>query len=880
MLKLNPLREPRANQISTTVFFYSKKIGRQVWCESNLEWDVAIILDHEPFVVDYCEQAIELEWSKSKWVPDYVVLFKNGNEFIIFIIEVKYLRNLLENREIFKLKYTETKKWLKKNAKDLIPTITDFPVKKIELLIITDQIINQSFRVQNLRKLMEASINPKYYIEIKKHVKAILALNPKIKLKKLVEAVNLKSLPDDTTKDDVWTAIYAMIYYFELLVDYEALLTVDSPVFNSDNFEIEYESIDSWFKKYNWAEQENYNIPAIPLVDLYGINKDPKKSLELWEIANERLKIVQPLLEKPIKVLQEMEFQINSEKIHWKTVYNWILAYSKSGGDIRSLIPKFSKRGRRSLQHVISEELWNYGLNQYQQMEKKSIKRAFELMQAYALEQHQLDHCMGYHTFWRIIKKINPKEDTIKRKGNNKAEKLFSLSESEFPHGNYALQSVQIDHTPIDVLVVDEEHRLVTEKPYITVAFDSHTRCVLGYYITYDKPSRLSIAMTLINCVHDKGETLLKVRQQFPNLDPEKLKILETSEWKKVYGLPFTLHMDNGSDFTSKDIRLFGLAYKIHLHYRAVGKAQHGAYVERYLGTLNQRLHSISGTTFSNVQERGDYPSEKKATFTIDELEARVITEIVLYQEEYHSQIRTTPSAKWRHSFSAKNKERGINQNLNLINFKRFKFDILPSERRTVQKSGVAIFDLKYTNPKIEKWIGVKALKDNRKNRRFLIRYDPRDIRTIWFYDEEDKEYVPLHCNNRYIGTFFRDRPITLWDWQAIKNDQIIAGRKEEKLERKLRILSLQCEMDRTAARNTKSIRQKQARRTRREKDRELFLDRLEDESKIIQTKDEINPEVFQIKRPKRVRIIRIPPKTENPFYGITKSKAKEMAGK
>ena len=94
--------------------------------------------------------------------------------------------------------------------------------------------------------------------------------------------------------------------------------------------------------------------------------------------------------------------------------------------------------------------------------------------------------------------------------------------------------------------------------------------------------------------------------------------------------------MDNGSDFTSMDLRLFCKAYRINLHFRAVGKAQHGGYVERALGTLNKRLHSIRGSTFSNVHERKDYPSEKRASFTLGELEARVLTEIIYYHEYNH----------------------------------------------------------------------------------------------------------------------------------------------------------------------------------------------------------------------------------------------------
>jgi putative transposase len=459
------------------------------------------------------------------------------------------------------------------------------------------------------------------------------------------------------------------------------------------------------------------------------------------------------------------------------------LDYQKSSGDVRSLIPKYTQKGRSNLKSPITEELWQYGKDQYLKMERKSMRRAHDIMQAYAKDKKQLEYCMSYSTFRRRLKSLNLKEVMKKRIGERNTDKLFELSESQFPHGDYALQSVQIDHTPIDVLVVDEEYRLVTEKPYLTVAFDSHTRCVLGYYVTYDSPSRLSIAMTLINCISGKADSLKKVKEVFPDLDQKKLKILESSEWADVYGLPYTLHMDNGSDFTSDDIKLFGFAYQIHLHYRAVGKAQHGAYVERYLGTLNNRLHSIAGTTYSNVQERRNYPSEKRATYTIDELEARIISEIVLYHEEFHSEIKTTPLAKWKESFSIQNSERSINRNLGNVDKKRFKFDILPSETRTVQKGGVQIFGLKYSNRKIEKWVGVKDPNDARKSRRFRIRYDPRDIRTIFFYEDTKSEFIILKCINKMVSRYFRDKCLSLWDWKTINADLIMKGKRDENVD-------------------------------------------------------------------------------------------------
>jgi putative transposase len=884
MLRIKPLREPRANKISTTVWYYSRRLGRQVWCESNLEWDVAIVIDSDPLVVEYCEQSIELEWSKGKWIPDFVVLLKDGDSYKILIIEVKYVKELLENYKWFKQKYDETRKYISMNKKKLISEITNERVNEIEFIVVTDKIINQSFRVQNLRKLMEASINPRHHVEIKPNVEAIMTRRPMIKLGELFQALSLKKIPKDLSDDDIWTVIYFMIYNFELMVDYDQLLTTNSMVFNNNTTEIDYESIDRWFKKYNWENEDMKDDNVIPFIDLYGIGSSLEKSIELWDIANERLRIIQPLFDKSVDEIKKMEFKINGDKKSWKSIYRWLLAYSKSGGDLRSLIPNYNKRGRKIPEGDIESELWEYGKEEYKKMEKKSVKRAFERMQSFALDKKQLDKCMSYCTFNRRIKKLNQKEVSIAREGRNKAEKMFDLSKSEFPHGDYALQSVQIDHTPIDVLVVDEEHRKVTERPFLTVAFDSYSRCVLGYYITYDKPSRLSIAMTLMNCIKEKGATLRKVRDVFPNEDPEKFKIIESSGWKDVYGFPFTLHLDNGSDFRSNDVRIFAKAYKLHLHYRAVKKAQHGAYVERYLGTLNNRLHEIKGTTQSNVQERGDYPSEKKAIYTIDELEARVITEIILYHEEVHSKIRTTPLAKWRESFSSNNVFRGLNRNLNRVKEARFKIDVLPSNERTVQKAGVEIFNLFYTHDEIEKFVGMKETNGSRKSRRFRIRFDPRDIRTIWFYDDINNKNIKLKCTDRYVNTLFKEKPISKWEWEAIRNDQIIKGKREENIERKLRLLSIHQDMDKEVAHRTKSARQKEAKRTKREKDRKKHFNETENDDEETFSEnlllDEFNNGDFIFEEPEGLEVINIPPDDLSPFSNLTEERAMELARK
>ncbi len=56
------------------------------------------------------------------------------------------------------------------------------------------------------------------------------------------------------------------------------------------------------------------------------------------------------------------------------------------------------------------------------------------------------------------------------------------------------LEQVQIDHTVIDLIVVDDRDRQPIGRPYLTLAIDVFTRCVLGMVVTLEAPSAVSLA--------------------------------------------------------------------------------------------------------------------------------------------------------------------------------------------------------------------------------------------------------------------------------------------------------------------------------------------------------------------------------------------------
>ncbi len=149
-------------------------------------------------------------------------------------------------------------------------------------------------------------------------------------------------------------------------------------------------------------------------------------------------------------------------------------------------------------------------------------------------------------------------------------------------------------------------------------------------------------------------------------------------------------------------------------------------------------IHTLPGTTFSNIKEKGDYPSEKKACLTLNELEKWITIAITKYYHlRLHTGISQTPM-KLYESGLALMKQNG--KKLFTINDKKaFLIDFLPIIHRNLRRDGFMLDHIIYYNNALRPLI---ANRD--KYGKFLIRRDPRDLSRIYVYLEEEKTYLEI----------------------------------------------------------------------------------------------------------------------------------------
>ena len=106
-------------------------------------------------------------------------------------------------------------------------------------------------------------------------------------------------------------------------------------------------------------------------------------------------------------------------------------------------------------------------------------------------------------TVLRRIARLDPVKSTAAREGGGAARPLRSAGGVP-PEVTGLLEQVQIDHTPVDVIVVDERHRLPIGRPYLTAGIDVCSRCVVGLVVTLEAPSATSVGLCLAHMATDK----------------------------------------------------------------------------------------------------------------------------------------------------------------------------------------------------------------------------------------------------------------------------------------------------------------------------------------------------------------------------------------
>lgn len=535
---------------------------------------------------------------------------------------------------------------------------------------------------------------------------------------------------------------------------------------------------------------------------------------EDWQKAQQKYLAIKPLIGGAYSEYtgeRGYERRANETEVSARTLKRWVKAY-KSTNSIASLLDKKrgwkSGKGRisRPQERLIDEVIHEYYLSIQRPSVEAAIREVFKRCHKTGVVKP------SKNTIRRRIERISERDFLRGRGYREKAKDKFTPKAGVFPNADFPLSVIQIDHTPVDIILVDDKHRKPIGRPFITVAIDVYSRMITGYYIALDAPSVTSVGMCISRSILPKTDLLLEFG-------------LNDVKWD-VFGMPKKIHVDNGSDFRAESLQKSCAFHGIDLEFRPLARPEFGGHIERLIGTLMKKVHELPGTTFSNIKQKDNYNSEKNAALTLHEFEKWFVTYVTkIYHNSIHNGINKTPIEQWQIGLFGDDFNEGIGIPALPSNQKTILLDFLPSVERTIQRNGVNIGGLTYYDPSLNHFIN-QTDSVTRKKKQFIFRQDPRDISIIWFYDPVMKTYFDIPLANQALPA------MSLWEYKALYkevkkqsgtvNDALIYQAWED--------MQLLIE---TSEKNTKTLRRQEQRRKSHIKSQKVHQP-LKDENSVI----------------------------------------------
>ena len=509
-----------------------------------------------------------------------------------------------------------------------------------------------------------------------------------------------------------------------------------------------------------------------------------------WAAAQKRFAVIEPLLGIAGQSKSIVEEHAKKANVDVVTVYRWLRRY-KEQGEVTALIPlkrgwgKGRPRISDEVERVIAETLEEYYLTEQRPDMTATTAEVKRRCKAQKLTPPDVTTVLA--RVRKIPERIRLRRRGAKELAGNKFDARPGALNTEYP-----LQIVQIDHTPADMIIVDDVHRRPIGRPWLSLAICVYSRMVTGYYLSMDAPSAVSVAMCLVHSILPKEQWLA-----LHGVD---------AKWP-VWGKMGILHSDNGTDFKTYSLVQSCINHGINRDFRPRKKPHWGAKIERWMGTFAGINKKDKGATFSNPAERAEYDSEKNSVYTFAEYETRLVRNIIKYNNAYHQEIDMAPIRKWNLAFLGdKENDPIVPLPPRVADPWAFQLDFLPSSHRVIHPYGVEL-DAMYFAEALRPWVGATD-PTTKKARKFLFRRDPRDINRIWFYDPHLKEYFEI--------------PILRARYQGVTVSEYVAAKKKAKKEGKdavnheiiERMLEENRQQEIDAAQRTKTARKSAQKRT------------------------------------------------------------------
>lgn len=464
------------------------------------------------------------------------------------------------------------------------------------------------------------------------------------------------------------------------------------------------------------------------------------KAVEVAGVKIRTGEVLRPIIERVAGAIHD------DKKPSESTVRRWIIFYEASGKDVRSLVPATKARGNRQRRffgqrlskgdfkndpkaqeraNKVAELLENAIDEVYLKDQRFTVDAVYDALLVKIEDGNRFrDHDdqlpqPAKSSVYDAVSKLDDYEVIAARYGKKIADEKYRAV-LQGPRPTRPLERVECDHTITDLFVIDPIMMLPIGRAFLTWMICVYTKMILGFYISFNPPSYLTVMECLKHAIRPKTY----MRRKYSSIK---------NDWNP-YGIPEVLVVDNAREFHGRNLEDACHQLGIVLQFGQRGKPWVRPSVERSYRTVATQLHhQLPGTTFSNIFEKGDYEPGKTAIITpdvLDEITHKWLADV--YQVSPHRGIRDVPALRW---------EKGIAEWPPALPVNNEILDVALgyTEERVPTARGIELDNLFYNDDDLAL---VRRTLDSSK--KVIIKRNPSDLSLIHVYDERHNRYIPV----------------------------------------------------------------------------------------------------------------------------------------
>lgn len=423
------------------------------------------------------------------------------------------------------------------------------------------------------------------------------------------------------------------------------------------------------------------------------------------------------------KVILAVALELDEKPPHWQTVRTWFKNFVVAGRKMKGLYPRHRFKGGKPV--WINEkivEIINHEAKRYYKQSQPSMQTIVDNVHTKIFEHNQknpeqeLDE-PAYNTIKDRILNYSYQKKKTSRAGKRAMQAELASSESGIIT-NTVLERVEIDHTRLDIHVLDDKHQTLLGRPTITVLIDHYSYMVLGFQMSFEEPSFASVSMACINAFLPKN-----LHKKF-DID---------SEWP-AHGIPQVLVTDNGNEFWGNNFSAVVDELGSIIQYCPIRKGNYKSRVERFFGIINAKvLDDLPGVVRKANACGESYDARQEARMTFSDFKRYFLIWLV---EVYHNspvgETRKTPNELWQESEEFLPIPVESEDTLLPI--------LMETKKRKLGKSGIRNVNLFYNSGFL------KDLYRRDGPSWIVIKYNPFDLGFLLVLDSLNKTYVRVDC--------------------------------------------------------------------------------------------------------------------------------------